>query len=158
MRIILTVASGLLFTATLVSTAMAQSSDDRHSRIQQRDDLRQERSLYDPRPEERPRARRQARQDADRFEQRRRFRRVQRQQHHRHGCKSRRAIIRSLRSADLHTHTIRRQGRHYYVIAHNSRKDRYDLRVGACKGNIIYIQRTKQVAKKGLKGLIQKWF
>ena len=162
MRTFATSLLAVLLATTFASAVNAQSWDNRHWRGQHRDDLRQQRSLYDPTPAERRRARRHARREFHRQRNwHRRNRRARNRDYgygHRYGCKSKRAIIRGLRSADLNTHTMTRSGGQFHVIAHNSRKDRYDLRVDACTGQILYIRRTKQVAKKGLKRLLKKWF
>lgn len=66
-------------------------------------------------------------------------------------CLSRRQIARRLKRADLHVHTWIPRGERYRIIAHNSKADRYDLTVDACRGDIIEIQRTKQAGGRGFK-------
>ena len=75
---------------------------------------------------------------------------------HRDFCKPRHRIKKQLASAGYFAYSMVRDGRRFDVQAHNSAGDRFALKVGACKGNIIWAQRTHQARKRGLKGLFRK--
>ncbi len=141
------------------SSAQAQGYRD-YRGDDRRLEYRRDRSLYDPAPRRRHQQRRHARKrDYDRAYREDYRPRHRRRARHDRFCLSRGEITHKLRRSDLHVHTIKRSGRNrLYVIAHNTRKDRYDLTVSACRGDIITIQRTQTVKKRGLKGFLRKIF
>ncbi|MEM8973019.1 MAG: hypothetical protein AAGD43_13240 [Pseudomonadota bacterium] len=151
--------SVLAIVSGVVSSAQAQQYQ-RHWDGDRRYELQRERSLYAPGE----RRRHERWRDARRRDHYRGYREDYRPRRRRragygHYCLSRGEITKKLRRADLHVHTLKRSGRKkFYVIAHNSRKDRYDLTVSACKGDILTIQRTQTVKKRGLKGFLRKIF
>lgn len=71
-------------------------------------------------------------------------------------CKPRRRIKRELARVGYLVQGMVRDGRRFRVQAHNAAGDRFALMVGACKGNIIWAQRTHQARKRGIKGLFRK--
>ncbi|MEM9359924.1 MAG: hypothetical protein AAGB04_27380 [Pseudomonadota bacterium] len=151
--------SVLAIVSGVASSAQAQQYQ-RHWDDDRRYELQRERSLYAPGERRRYKRWRDARR-RDNYRDYREDYRPRRRRRADYGdyCLSRKEIYKKLRRADLHVHTLRRSGRKkFYVIAHNSRKDRYDLTISACKGSILTIQRTKTVKKRGLKGFLRKVF